>query len=88
MFARSTYRTMSRGARPAVMPASAALRGAMPGTGGTCVVRLVDRRTGLTHKINGSPLVVFTRDPATAVDELLEGRDRGIWEARIDPIEP
>lgn len=61
---------------------------AMQGTQGTCVVRLVDRRTGLTHRVNGSPLVVFTRNPAEAVSDLLEGRDRTVWEARVDPIEP
>lgn len=51
-----------------------------------CAVRLVDRRTGLTHRVNGSPLVLFTRDPAEAVAELLSGRDAKVWEARIEPI--
>lgn len=51
-----------------------------------CAVRLIDRRTGQTHRINGSPLVIFTRNPAEAVAELLEGRDAAVWEARIDPI--
>ena len=60
----------------------------MQGTRGTCVVRLIDRRTGLTHRVNGTPLVIFTRRPDEAVAELLEGRDRAIWEAHIDPIEP
>ncbi len=58
------------------------------GMSGTCVVRLIDRRTGLTHRVNGTPLVIFTRRPSDAVAELLEGRDRAVWEARIDPIEP
>jgi hypothetical protein len=49
-------------------------------------VRLIDRRTGLTHRINGSPLVVFTRNPTEAVTELLSGRDASVWEARIEPI--
>jgi hypothetical protein len=52
----------------------------------SCAVRLVDRRTGLTHRINGSPLVVFTRNPAEAVAELLSGRDASVWEARVEPI--
>lgn len=52
----------------------------------SCAVRLVDRRTGLTHRINGSPLVLFTRNPAEAVAELLSGRDASVWEARIEPI--
>lgn len=49
-------------------------------------VRLVDRRTGLTHRVNGSPLVLFTKNPAEAVAELLAGRDAQVWEARIEPI--
>ena len=51
-----------------------------------CAVRLVDRRTGLTHRINGSPLVIFTRNPVEAVAELLSGRDARVWEARVEPI--
>jgi len=54
--------------------------------GQSCAVRLIDRRTGLTHRINGSPLVLFTRNPAEAVAELLSGRDASVWEARIEPI--
>jgi hypothetical protein len=52
----------------------------------TCAVRLVDRRTGLTHRVNGSPLVIFTRNPSEAVADLLEGRDVSVWEARVEPI--
>lgn len=52
-----------------------------------CAVRLIDRRTGLTHRVNGSPLVLFTRRPEDAAAELLEGRDASVWEARIEPIE-
>lgn len=51
-----------------------------------CAVRLIDRRTGQTHRINGSPLVLFTRSPAEAVAELLSGRDAAVWEARVEPI--
>ncbi|MBN8629417.1 MAG: hypothetical protein J0L76_01020 [Rhodobacterales bacterium] len=59
----------------------------MPGTPRTtCAVRLVDRRTGLTHRVNGSPLVIFTRNPADAVADLLEGRDAAVWEASVEPI--
>lgn len=53
-----------------------------------CAVRLIDRRTGQTHRINGSPLVLFTRSPAEAVAELLSGRDATLWEARVEPIGP
>lgn len=52
----------------------------------TCAVRLIDRRTGLTHRVNGSPLVIFTRNPSEAVADLLEGRDATVWEARVEPI--
>lgn len=52
----------------------------------TCAVRLIDRRTGQTHRINGSPLVLFTRSPDEAVAELLSGRDAAVWEARVEPI--
>ena len=52
----------------------------------TCAVRLIDRRTGLSHRVNGSPLVIFTRNPAEAVADLLEGRDARVWEARVEPI--
>ena len=52
----------------------------------TCAVRLIDRRTGQTHRVNGSPLVIFTRNPNEAVADLLEGRDATVWEARVEPI--
>ena len=48
-----------------------------------CAVRLVDRRTGQTHRINGSPLILFTQRPEEAASELLAGRDPLVWEARI-----
>lgn len=54
--------------------------------GPTCAVRLIDRRTGQTHRINGSPLVIFTRRPDEAAAELLAGRDAAVWEARIEPL--
>ena len=52
----------------------------------TCAVRLIDRRTGQTLRVNGSPLVLFTRRPEDAAAELLAGRDTSLWEARIEPI--
>ncbi len=52
-----------------------------------CAVRLIDRRTGQTHRINGSPLVLFTRNPTEAIAELLRGRDASVWEARVELIE-
>lgn len=52
----------------------------------TCAVRLIDRRTGKAHRINGSPLVLFTKTPKLAAAELLANRDAAVWEARIEPI--
>lgn len=52
----------------------------------TCIVRLIDRRTGRPHRINGSPLVLFTRRPEEAAAELLDGRDPAVWEARVEPM--
>lgn len=31
-----------------------------------CAVRLIDRRTGQTHRIDGSPLLLFTKAPREA----------------------
>lgn len=49
-------------------------------------VMLIDRRTGMAHRINGTPLVIFTKDPTGAASELLHGRDATIWEARIEQL--
>jgi hypothetical protein len=51
-----------------------------------CAVRLIDRRTVRTHRINGSPLVLFTKSPEEAVAEQQSGRDAAVWEARVEPI--
>jgi hypothetical protein len=51
-----------------------------------CLVRLVDRRTGQAHRINGAPLTLFTRDPDEAAAELLRNRDPRFWEVRVEPI--
>lgn len=53
----------------------------------TCAVQLVDRRTGSAHRINGTPLVIFTRDPAAAAEDLLEGRDPAHWDVKVHQIE-
>jgi hypothetical protein len=52
----------------------------------TCAVRLIDRRTGSVHRVNGTPLVVFTRNPDEAAADLLQGRDGSLWEARVERI--
>jgi hypothetical protein len=65
-----------RGADPARSPRRAAFS-----------VMLIDRRTGMPHRINGTPLVIFTKDPNGAVAELLHGRDSTVWDARIEPLQ-
>ncbi len=55
-------------------------------TTGTCAVHLIDRRTGAAHRINGTPLVIFTRRPDEAAADLLSGRDPAVWEVRIEPV--
>jgi len=51
-----------------------------------CAVRLIDRRTGTVHRVNGAPLILFARDPGAAAAELLTNRDRALWEVRVDPL--
>ena len=51
-----------------------------------CVVRLIDRRTGHGHRVNGSLLVLFTTTPEAAAEQLFSGRDSTVWEARVEPI--
>lgn len=51
-----------------------------------CAVSLIDRRTGRPHRINGRPLVLFTRKPEEAAAELLEGRDAAVWDVQIEAI--
>jgi hypothetical protein len=50
------------------------------------VVRLIDRRSGLTHRVNGSPLILLSDRPDLAVAQLLAGRDATVWEARVEPV--
>lgn len=52
----------------------------------TCAIRLIDRRTGRPHFVNGRALVLFSSRPETAAAELLQGRDASVWEVRIDPF--
>jgi hypothetical protein len=51
-----------------------------------CAIRLIDRRTGRVHRVNGAPLVLFARDPNAAAAELLLDRDPALWDLRIDPL--
>ena len=74
--------------RPALAQMGAMAAELTQGLRPACAVSLIDRRTGRRHKINGSPLVLFTRSPEVAAAELLDGRDAEVWEVRIDAITP
>lgn len=79
---------MTTAVSPRAVFAAAGLATPAPRTpSATCAVRLIDRRTGLTHRVNGSPLVIYTRNPSEAVADLLDGRDAAVWEARVEPLE-
>lgn len=58
----------------------------MPATLPTCAVRLIDRRTNATHRVNGSPVTVLTQHPEMAAADLLQGRDPALWEARVERL--
>ena len=49
-------------------------------------VRLIDRRTGQVHRLNGAPLLALSQEPQAAAASMLEGRDPDLWEARIEPL--
>ncbi|HWL58566.1 MAG TPA: hypothetical protein VNQ78_18060 [Paracoccus sp. (in: a-proteobacteria)] len=51
-------------------------------------VRLIDRRTGEVPSINGIPLRVLTHSPQSAIAELMDGRDRHLWQAEVEPLTP
>ena len=56
--------------------------------GSVCVVTLVDRRTGAALRVNGARVVVYTRAPEIAAEELLSGRDPARWDVRVQPLDP
>ncbi len=70
----------------AARPARAAVLTEKPGMPRLCAVWLIDRRTGSAHRVNGTPLVIYTRDPDEASADLLRNRDPKVWEARIEPF--
>lgn len=54
----------------------------------TCVVQLINRATGKEHRINGQPLVLFTRDPEEVEAGLMRNRDPRDWETRVELLIP
>ncbi|MES2664563.1 MAG: hypothetical protein V4712_00590 [Pseudomonadota bacterium] len=51
-----------------------------------CAVRLINRRTGLPHRINGTPLELLTRAPEEAGRDLLRNRDTTEWRVEVVPL--
>lgn len=49
-------------------------------------VSLIDRRTGRPHRVNGTPLAVFTRSPEEEAANLLRHRDPAVWDVRISAL--
>ena len=49
-------------------------------------VKLIDSRTGEVPSLNGNRLSVLTRAPKAAVKALMQGRDRGLWRAEVEPV--
>ena len=56
--------------------------------GSVCAVTLVDRQTGSALRVNGSRVIVYTRAPGIATEELMSGRDPGRWDVRVQPLDP
>ncbi len=75
----SMFGTADQGPRPVM--------GKTMATRCTCAVQLFDRRTGLPHRVNGTALVIYTRNPEVAVADLLDGRDAAKWDVRIHEID-
>lgn len=82
-------RTTKAPAAPA-RPASLGLMSPMPNIvpDSLCAVTLIDRRTGLAARRNGSRLQMLTRTPQIAAAELLAGRDPLVWDVRVEPLDP
>jgi hypothetical protein len=53
---------------------------------GVFAVRLIDRRTGMPLRMDGRPLVIFTRTPGETAMEALAGRDPALWDLRIERL--
>jgi hypothetical protein len=51
-------------------------------------VTLIDTRTGRPHRVAGSVMTLFTRDPDEAEQELLRDRDRGLWKVEVRGFGP
>lgn len=79
--------TLTRELSPS-LPPSAHKEVASVSPGSVCAVTLVDRRTGAALRLNGSRVVIYTRSPEIAAQELLAGRDPSVWDLRVQPLDP
>lgn len=50
-------------------------------------LHLVNRVTGDVLRLNGMPLVIYTRDASEGVASLLEDRDPRQWRAEVSRVE-
>ena len=53
-----------------------------------CAVRLINRSTGMVHRIKSTPLVRFTRSPQDATIDLLRNRDTTQWGVLVETLTP
>lgn len=49
-------------------------------------LHLVHRETGDVLRLNGMPLVIFTRDATEGLVSLLEDRDPRLWRAEVSQV--
>ncbi|MGP3699705.1 hypothetical protein [Rhodobacter sp. NSM] len=49
-------------------------------------LHLVHRETGEVLRLNGLPLVIYTRDAAEGLASLLRNRDPQLWRAEMTPV--
>lgn len=64
----------------------ASLRAHTAPRSGLYAVTLIDRRTGMPLRAGGRTVTVFSDNPDAAAQDLLTGRDRSLWTARVDPV--
>ncbi|WP_096787413.1 hypothetical protein [Rhodobacter sp. CZR27] len=49
-------------------------------------LHLVHRETGAVMRVNGMPLVIYTRDATEGLASLLEDRDPRLWRAEVSRV--
>ncbi|MCE6951315.1 hypothetical protein LAZ40_16565 [Cereibacter sphaeroides] len=61
------------------------MRGNRP-AGPVWSLHLVNRETGDVLRLNGMPLVIYTRDASEGLAALLEDRDPRLWRAEVSQV--